>query len=171
MKNSFLLGLCLVCSSVLAHPYFDGNVIEAGVTSRAILMITHGCGDSHTIRIVVDVPKEVRAITPGVKPGWTIELVESKLSEPRVVFGMETTKYTSQIIWSGGNLSTDYMDVFHFVVIPPGSAQTLYFPTTQICIDGVEAYTEIPDPAKPDEELVNRAPYLKVVDNLEAIGN
>ena len=55
------------------------------------------------------------------------------------------------------------MGVFHFVVIRPREARTLHFPATQFHVDGVEAYTVIPDPTKPDEYLPNLAPYLKVV--------
>ena len=113
--------------------------------------------------MVVEIPEEVLAVTPRVKPGWTIEKVESKLSQNRVVFGMERSKYTSQIIWSGGSLSSDFFDIFSFIVIPPSEAATLYFPTTQYCVEGVDAYTDVPDPSTPDKDLQDLAPSLNVI--------
>jgi uncharacterized protein YcnI len=163
MKTLLVLVICFGSSVVFAHPSFVDETIPAGKVAKVDMMVTHGCGDSPTIRIVMEVPEEVLAVTPRVKPGWNIELVESKLSENRVVFGMERSKYTSQVIWSGGSLSSDYFDLFSFIVIPPGEEVKLFFPTTQHCEEGVDAYTGVPDPSKPDEQVDNLAPWLNVV--------
>ena len=103
------------------------------------------------------------AITPGVKPGWNVELVESPLTTARTVFGKEVSQYTSKIIWSGGVLSSDYFDVFPFIVLAPQKTATLYFPTTQHCVEGMEEYTVIPDASNKDEHLPYGAPSLTVV--------
>ncbi len=163
MHKTLLLVLCLGCSTAFAHPSFDQKTIPTGVVAKADLMVTHGCGQSPTIKVVVEIPEEVLAVTPRVKQGWTIETVESKLSRNRVVFGMERSKYTSQIIWSGGSLSSDFFDVFSFIVIPPIEAATLYFPTTQYCVEGVDAYTGVPDPSTPEKDMENLAPSLNVI--------
>ena len=167
MKILLLIGLSLACSAVLSHPSFENNIVSAGNTFKADMMVTHGCGDSPTLKLIIDVPEDVLAITPRIKPGWTIETVESELETPRVVFGMEITKYTSQIIWSGGILDSDYFDVFSFIVIPPAEEMTLYFPSTQICVDGVDAYTEIPGSDDEVEDSAGTAPSLTVVKSTE----
>ena len=171
LKRLSLLVLCLAFGSVFAHPSFDHENVRAGRLFKADLMVTHGCGNSPTIRVIVDIPEEVMSVTPRAKPGWTIETVESKLSASRTVFGMQVTKYTSQVIWSGGSLSSDYFDVFSFIIIPPGEATTLYFPTTQICSEGVDSYTAIPDPNKPDEHLADSAPTLTVIESTQDKGH
>ncbi len=139
VKRLSLLVLCLAFGSVFANPSFDHDNVHAGRLFKADLMVTHGCGNSPTIRVIVDIPEEVMSVTPLVKPGWSIETVESKLSVPRTVFDMQMTKYTSQIIWSVGSPPSDYFDVFSFNIIPPDEATTLYFPTTQICVEGIDS--------------------------------
>jgi uncharacterized protein YcnI len=168
MKRLLLTGLCLACSCAFAHPSFESNIVQAGKVFRAKMMVTHGCGDSPTLKLIIDVPEDVLNITPQVKPGWTVELVESKLKTPRVVFGMERTKYTSQIIWSGGILDSDYFDVFSFVLIPPSEEMTLHFPTTQVCVDGTEAYISVPGSDAEDEESAGTAPSLIVIKGTDA---
>jgi uncharacterized protein YcnI len=170
MKKLYVAAFCLAPSILLGHPVFEQSKLPAGVAFKAEMMITHGCGDSPTMRLIVQVPPEVLAVTPQVKSGWSIEKVESKLDEPRTVFGMQRTKYTSQLIWSGNSLSSDYFDVFSFIIIPPADATTLYFPTTQVCEVGEDAYTTIPDPQS-DEYVADAAPSLTVVKIEAAAGH
>jgi uncharacterized protein YcnI len=163
MKKFLMVALCLASPALIAHPLFEHTKVTASSTFKSALMITHGCGDSPTVKLIVDIPEDVLAVTPQIKPGWTVEKIESTLDVPREVFGIQTTKYTSQIIWSGNSLSSNYFDVFSFIIIPPGDATTLYFPTTQICEEGIEAYTSIPDPENPHEYVPSAAPSLTVV--------
>jgi len=168
MKRLLLIGSCLVCTCAFAHPSFESNIVNAGKVFRANMMVTHGCGDSPTLKLIVDVPEDVLAITPRVKPGWTVELIESDLKTPRTVFGMERTKYTSQIIWSGGILDGDYFDIFSFIVIPPSEEMTLHFPATQVCVDRTDAYISIPGSDAEDEESAGTAPSLIVIKGTDA---
>lgn len=163
MKKLLIVALCLASPALIAHPLFEHTKVPVGTAFKSTLMITHGCGDSPTVKLIVDIPEDVLAITPQIKPGWTVETIESTLDVPREVFGMQRTKYTSQIIWSGNSLSSDYFDVFSFIIIPPHDATTLYFPTTQVCEEGSEAYTTIPDPKNPIEYVPAAAPSLIVV--------
>jgi len=77
-----------IFSAAVAHPSFENKTAHAGQAFKADLMVTHGCGDSPTISLIVDIPEEVVNVTPRVKPGWTIRTVESELAEPRTVFGI-----------------------------------------------------------------------------------
>ena len=170
MKTLVAIVSCLASTSLFSHPLFENTEAPAGVAFKAELMITHGCGDSPTVRLIVEVPPEVLAVTPQLKSGWTIEKGESNLDEPRTVFGMQRTKYTSQLVWSGNSLSSDYFDVFSFIIIPPADATTLYFPTTQVCEVGEAAYTTIPNPHS-DEYVADAAPSLTVVKIEAAAGH
>lgn len=163
MKRISLIGLTMACSFALAHPSFENSVAKAGRTFKADLMVTHGCGDSATIRLIVDVPREILAVTPRVKAGWRIETEESDLGESRVVFGSETDRYTSRIIWSDGRLSSDYFDVFSFIVLPPDEETTLFFPATQVCEEGTDAYIKVPGRDSAEEDVAGMAPSLTVV--------
>lgn len=163
MKRLSAVMICFASPALFAHPVFENTTVSAGNTFKAELMITHGCGDSATVQLIVDVPADVLAVTPQFKSGWDIETIESELDTPREVFGMQRTKYTSRIIWSGNSLSNDFFDVFSFIIIPPGEETTLYFPTTQICVEGSAPYTTIPDPDKAEEYIADEAPSLTVV--------
>ena len=167
MKSLILTGLCLVCTCAFAHPSFENNIVHAGKVFRANMMVTHGCGDSPTLKLIIDFPEDVLAVTPRVKAGWTVELVESNLKTPRVVFGMERTKYTSRIIWSGGILDGDYFDIFSFIVIPPSEEMTLYFPSTQVCVDRTDAYISVPGSDEEGEESAGTAPSLTVINSTD----
>ena len=168
MKKLILTGLCLVCSGAFAHPSFENNIVPAGKVFRANMMVTHGCGDSPTLKLIIDVPEDVLAITPRVKAGWSVELVESELKTPRVVFGMERTKYTSRIIWSGGILDSDYFDIFSFILIPPSEEMTLHFPSTQVCVERTDAYISVPGSDSEGEESAGTAPSLTVINSSDA---
>ena len=171
MKRLLSAGLCLLCTYASAHPSFENNIVHAGKVFRANMMVTHGCGDSPTLKLIIDVPEDVLAITPRVKPGWTVELVESPLKTPRVVFGMERTKYTSRIIWSGGILDGDYFDIFSFILIPPSEQMTLHFPSTQVCVDRTDAYISVPGSDAKGEESAGTAPSLTVISSTDAVGH
>ena len=168
MKKLILTGLCLICTSAFSHPGFENNIVHAGKVFRANMMVTHGCGDSSTLKLIIDVPEDVLAITPQVKPGWNIEAVQSTLKEPRVVFGMERTKYTSRIIWTGGILDSNYFDVFSFILIPPSEEMTLHFPSTQVCVDRTDAYITVPDSGEGAEDSAGTAPSLTVINGADA---
>jgi uncharacterized protein YcnI len=170
MKYGLAFALCLTSSSLFAHPVFEKTIVHASTVFKAEMMITHGCGDSGTVKLIVEIPEEVIAVTPQAMTGWNIETVESTLSAPREVFGMTRTKYTSKVIWSGNRLSNDFFDVFSFIIIPPADVGTLYFPTTQICEVGEDAYTTIPDPHS-DEYVADAAPALTVVMTEAAVGH
>ena len=170
MKRLLLAGLFLVCTYASAHPSFESNIVHAGKVFRANMMVTHGCGESPTLKLIIDVPEDILAITPRVKAGWTVELVESELKTPRVVFGMERTKYTSQIIWSGGILDGDYFDIFSFILIPPSEEMTLHFPSTQVCVDRTDAYISVPGTDTVGEESAGTAPSLIVVKSTNVEG-
>lgn len=163
MKFPATLLFSIACSTAMAHPSLDETIEVAGKNFKADMLVTHGCGSSPMIKLVIEIPEDVLAVTPRIKPGWKIETVESELEEHRMVFGMETTKYTSQIIWTGGSLPSDNFDEFSFIVIPPNEETTLYFPTTQYCIEGVAAYTDIPEPAAKDDHDQSSAPSVKLV--------
>lgn len=163
MMKFLALLFSFACSTVMAHPSLDQNIEVAGKMFKADMLVTHGCGSSPMIKLVIEIPEDVLNVTPRIKPDWNIETVESELKEHRTVFGMETTKYTSQIIWSGGSLPSENFDEFSFIVIPPNEETTLYFPTTQYCVEGVEAYTDIPDPAAKVDHDQHAAPSVKLV--------
>ena len=171
MKTLYAVILIMTSTSTMAHPVFENSTAQAGVVFKAELMITHGCGNSPTVKVIVDVPEDVLKITPQIKDGWSIETKESKLDTPREVFGMTRTKYTSQIIWSGGSVPIDYFDVFSFIVIPPANAATLYFPTTQVCEEGKDRYTTIPDAESAGEHIPGGAPSVLVVEAADVSGH
>ena len=79
MKTLVVIISCLASASLFAHPLFENTEVPAGVAFKAEMMITHGCGDSPTVRLIVEVPPEVLAVTPQLKSGWTIEKSESSL--------------------------------------------------------------------------------------------
>jgi uncharacterized protein YcnI len=153
-----ILGLAIVLASsaALAHVTLEQQQAPVGTPYKMILRVPHGCGDSATIRLSVQIPEGVIAIKPMMKPGWQIATTRGPYSKAFSHFhGAKFTEGVKDVIWSGGNLPDAFYDEFVLsaliaVELPPG--QMLYFPVVQQCEQGEHRWVEIPAAGKPANE-------------------
>lgn len=149
MKKLIALAALALPASASAHVVFDQRVATAGGYYTGFLRVTHGCGDSPTVSVRVDIPAGVVSARPQPKPGWTLKIDRVPLATPiKGEGGAAITTRVTAITWTG-KLPPDEFDQFGLSLKLPDAAGPLYFPTTQRCATGVNAWTAIP--ASPEQ--------------------
>ena len=156
-----LLAIAPAASS--AHIVFAEPQAAAGSYYAGFLRVSHGCGASPTVSIRVEVPAGIDIARPQPKPGWTLAIEHAPL---RITImsesGATVTERVSAVTWTG-DLPADEFDQFGLMLKLPAGAGPLYFPTTQRCTEGSNAW--INRPASPDmwHMTAMPAPMLIVV--------
>jgi uncharacterized protein YcnI len=149
------VGVLMVMSvPALAHIGTSPGEVPAGETSSAAFRVGHGCDDSPTVSVAMQIPPGVTSVVPKAKPGWTIEVEEGTLPEPVDVDGETVTEGVVQVTWTGGSLDSHQYDEFEIRArFPNAAGETVYFPVIQTCEEGEHAWIEIPEEgaAEPEE--------------------
>jgi periplasmic copper chaperone A len=157
---------CAALSAMLppafAHTIADPNEGVAGAYLRTAFRVTHGCKGSPTVAVTIRIPEAVVQAKPMPKPGWTIEIKTRPLDPPvDSGHGFKIRSAVTEVTWRGGPLDNAHFDEFVVSLrLPDGPAQTLYFPTTQICEQGRNEWTEIPKEGQRWHELPGPAPFI-----------
>jgi uncharacterized protein YcnI len=153
-----ILGLAIVLapSAVRAHVTLEQQQVSIGTPYKIVLRVPHGCGDSATIRLSVQIPEGVIAIKPMMKPGWHIAATRGPYSQAYSFFhGAKFTEGVKEVTWSGGKLPDAFYDEFvlsAFIAGELSPGQTLYFPVVQQCEQGEHRWVGIPAADKPAKE-------------------
>ena len=129
--------MVLAPSAVLAHVTLEQQQTPVGTPYKIVLRVPHGCGDSATIGLIVQIPEGVIAIKPMMKPGWQIATTRGSYSKAYSYFhGAKFTEGVKEVTWSGGKLPDAFYDEFVLSAFIAGElepGQTLYFPVVQQC--------------------------------------
>lgn len=124
---------------VFAEPEATPNSYYAG-----FLRIGHGCGDSPTRSVRVEIPDGVMIARPQPKPGWTLSVEGERLAEPVRSEGDNVlTERVTAITWTG-DLPADQFDVFGIMMRLPDRTGPLYFPVIQTCANGEQRWEQTP---------------------------
>jgi len=151
-------------TAALAHVTLEQPQTSVGAPYKVVLRVPHGCGNSATIRLAVQIPEGVIAVKPMVKPGWQIATSRGPYAKAYSYFhGAKFDEGVKEVVWSGGTLPNAFYDEFILSVfiagdLPPG--QILYFPVVQQCEQGAHRWVDIPADGKPADEP---APGLKLM--------
>jgi len=136
-----------------AHIHVDPGSAAAGTTSTLTFAFSHGCDESPTTALVIDIPDGVGNATPIVQGGWTITRELGADGVPTQV------TYTSTAPVEPGLKATVGMDV----LFDEATANTsVAFPVTQVCAEGSTAWTEIAADGEDAESLESPAPAVEV---------
>ena len=151
MKAPMIALLALLAPvPALAHVVAVPGEAKAGSFSAVAFRVGHACaaGDT-TLKLRVEIPDAVASARPQPKPGWTIDIEKA---------GDKATAVT----WTG-RLPDDQFDDFALLMKLPSQAEALTFPVIQTCEKGESQWTEVPDPAAPDEKLTRPAPTVRLI--------
>lgn len=152
------LGLAAPAS---AHVIVTPSTTAAGANALLEFSVGHGCGDSPTTRITIQLPREIIAATPTRSALWTIEKKLEKL-DPAVVdaHGNKIVERVASVTFSARTpLPDGERDVLELMVrLPETQGVTLAFPTIQTCVQGEAAWIEVPQDGQDVEQLELPAP-------------
>lgn len=153
---------CAAAGAVEAHVTLAEDTARPGATYRAVLQVGHGCEGglaTTAIRVLLD---GIASARPMPKPGWDLATTRGPVTRP----GGGTVEGVREIMWSGGDLPTDWYDEFVFVANLPRAepGTVLYFPVVQECGTVVHRWIEIPLPDEEASDLAEPAPSVTLID-------
>lgn len=174
-KPLALAALALAACGAQAHVVLEYQVAPAGRSYKATFKVGHGCGNSPTRQIAVDIPAGVRGAKPMPKPGWALDVQRARLATPYTSHGRTVTEDVVRITWTAKTKDDDlpnaYYDEFSLVGQLPEAPGTLYWPVTQVCEEGRNDWTEVPRPGQKASDLKAPAPLLEIMPGADAPGH
>ncbi|MCW5953346.1 MAG: YcnI family protein [Propionibacteriaceae bacterium] len=151
-----------------AHVGVSGSSTAAGSSTLLTFAFSHGCGDSPTTRVAIQIPEGINAVAPSVNPGWTVEKVTASLDTPVAdAHGNQANERVSQVVYTAKEPVPDGLrDAFVLSLTLPEDAagRTLAFPTVQSCTVGENAWIELPAEGQDPHDLESPAPTLSVTE-------
>jgi len=157
------LAACCLAATAQAHVTFEKPEATAGQPYKGVLRVGHGCGESATTSLSVEIPDGLVAVKPMPKPGWTLATEQGAYPEAVSVYGQKLTSGVRRITWSGGRLPDAEYDEFTFVgQIAPGVAGALTVPTVQTCETGEQRWVEVAKPGQNARDLTYPTPVLRI---------
>jgi len=162
-----------------AHVELEASSTAPAALSVLTFAVGHGCEGSPTTSLAVTFPAEVQAVTPTIKPGWSItETPTAAAVGAETVDTAETGTDTSTdsgaaagttVTWTaapGSALPDGFRDtVAVSALLPVGGAagDLVAFPTVQTCEVGSYDWVELAEPGS-DAEPASPAPVLTLTD-------
>lgn len=157
-----LAGALAAPATAAAHITATPDTAPAEGYAAFTLRVGHGCEDSPTTKLVVEMPDQVVSATPEVVPGWRIATKEGKLPQPFDSHGETITHGVRRVTWSGGPLDPNQYTEFGLSVRFAGKpGDVVPFKTIQRCEQGENAWIQIPQDGQPEPE--SPAPTVTLV--------
>lgn len=151
-----------------AHVGIVEDEVEAGSTALITFEFSHGCDDSPTTEIRIQMPESIPTVAPTINANWTVSKTMETLDAPiEGSHGEQITERVSEVIYTAKSpVESGYRDVFVLSVPIPEDAAgtTIFFPTIQTCEAGETAWIEIPAEGQDHDDLESPAPGVVVVD-------
>lgn len=133
-----------------AHVSADKSEVPAGGFTEITLTVPHGCEDSPTRQLAIQVPEGIGDVTPEVLAGWDIAIETEPLAEPvEGDDGEQATERESTVTFTaqaGSELADGFRQDFTIGFQAPDTPdEYLFFKTIQTCEVGqtewIEEYT------------------------------
>lgn len=159
--------LALPAAGALAHATFEKGEVAQNTSTKFVLRVPHGCGEEATLTVRIQIPEGVISVKPMPKAGWTLQTVKGAYAGTYELWGAKVTEGVKEVVWSGGELPTDWYDEFVFqgrITDSLAVGSTVWFPAVQECRTGAERWIEIPAAGQDPDSLESPAPGVKVVE-------
>jgi uncharacterized protein YcnI len=157
----------LACTAASAHVVLDYQAAPAGSSYRATFKVGHGCGESATRQLVVEIPAGVRGAHPMPKAGWQLAIERAPLPQPETGHGRTVTEDVVRITWTARSredmLASAHYDEFVLLARLPQQPGAVYWPVRQVCAEGRADWVEIPQPGQKLSDLKSPAALLEVL--------
>jgi periplasmic copper chaperone A len=143
----------LIVMAAPAHAHVEVSTEEAPAGGEVAFdfLVGHGCDESGTTSLSVQMPDGVAEVAPEDEPGWSLTTKES---------GENVTEVT----WTARGKPLDPHHLGRFgisLALPDGQpGDAVYFPTIQRCEQGVTRWIQIPSTGQTEDDLQNPAPAI-----------
>lgn len=158
----------LLSSTASAHIVFAETEAAPNSYYAGFIRVSHGCGDSPTRALRVEIPDGINIARPQPKPGWRLSVERQPLATPiQNEGGHSITERVTAITWRGA-LPADQFDQFGIMMRLPDETGPLYFRVTQTCASGEQRWDDIPAPGAPwhsvphPAAVINLAPPMQM---------
>jgi periplasmic copper chaperone A len=124
--------------------------------------VPHGCEESPTTQVRIQIPPSVPSVTPGVDALWDVETKEGKKDKVEL-HGETVTSGVSEVIYTAKEpLPADRLATLPISLkLPAGEeGESVYFPTIQTCEKGQTRWIQIPAEGESGDELESPAPAV-----------
>ena len=157
-------GLLTLALAGTAGAHITANPGEAPSDGYATLdfSVGHGCEESPTTEVRIQVPPSVPTVTPAVHPLWDLATKQGKKDKVEL-HGETITRGVSEVIYTATQpLPPDRLDLLTMSVkLPAGEeGESVYFPTLQSCEKGRNRWIQIPAEGESADELESPAPAV-----------
>jgi uncharacterized protein YcnI len=156
-----------IAGTARAHVTIAEPEHAAGSFTLLTFGVPHGCEESPTTEVRIQMPESIPLVTPTVNPNWDVEKVMTQLDEPMEAgHGQTITERVSEVVYTAKTpLPHDLRDalVLSLQIPEDAAGQTIYFPVIQTCEVGETAWIEIPEAGQSGEELEAPAPSIQVI--------
>jgi len=161
-----LAGAAVVGSGVAsAHVTVQEDSVAAGEFAVVTIAVPHGCEESPTTQVRIQMPETIPGVTPTINAGWDVEKVMETLAEPIQGEHGEITERVSEVVYTAKTpLPDGYRDTFALSIkVPDDASGLMFFPTVQLCEVGESGWIEIPADGQDPFELEKPSPFVNVV--------
>lgn len=148
-------------SPASAHVTLTPSTTAAGAHAVLQFSVGHGCENSPTTKIAIQIPAQITSVTPTRTALWKAEKQTETVDPPavdshghKIVQRVASVTFTTQTPLPDG-----YREVFELTVqLPEGKGTKLAFPTIQTCEQGESAWIEVAQDGQDAEDLQLPAP-------------
>ncbi|HYJ26441.1 MAG TPA: YcnI family protein [Nocardioides sp.] len=149
-----------------AHVTATPSSAAAGASTVVTFSVGHGCEESPTTSIEIQVPESVLSVTATRNPFWDVESTIVELDEPVTdAHGNTVTERTASVVYTATTpLPDGQRDTFQLsFTVPDAAGEVLAFPTIQTCEKGETAWTEVAAAGQDSHELESPAPSFEIL--------
>jgi periplasmic copper chaperone A len=162
---ALIVGVIGVASPASAHVTVTPSTTTAGAQALLQFSVGHGCGNSPTTRITIQIPAQITAVTPTRTALWKVTKQTETVDPPAVdPHGDKIVQRVASVTFSTETpLPDGYREVFELAVqLPDAKGTRLVFPTIQTCEQGESAWIEVPQNGQDIEQLELPAPSFVI---------
>lgn len=128
--------VALGAAPAAAHVTVQPTEARTNSFSRFVVRVPNERDAASTVKVEVQLPDSLVAVSFEPKPGWTRRVERKPLPAPVEVFGEQVTDYIATVTWEGGRIGAGEFEEFGLSARTPQAATTLSFPAVQTYDNG-----------------------------------
>jgi uncharacterized protein YcnI len=150
-----------VAAAAGAHVTANPGEGAAGSFAKIDFRVPHGCDESPTTSLTIQIPEGTLYVSPQAVPGWEVSTKEGPLPTPVESEGETITEGVTEVTWTGGPLAPhQFTDFGLSMMLPNKPGETVFFPAIQGCEQGETRWIQIPAEGQDPFELEEPSPFV-----------